>query len=109
MPKNPYTASDTSDEPRYLALAREAILSGLTQKHVISGLHRRIRRDERYLAYRKTTNRQSSYDEQLEADLRVLALAICYLEEPAHADTSSTGPAQPPDATDSGREERGSK
>jgi hypothetical protein len=71
------------NEPRYLALAREATLSGLTRDRVIAALHSRIRRDEGYLAYRKATGRYTRYDEAVQGDLRAMALAICYLEEPA--------------------------
>jgi hypothetical protein len=71
-------------EPRYLTLAREAAQSGLTREQVITALQSRIRRDENYLAYRKTAKGHTSYDDQLKADLRAMAPAICYLEEPAH-------------------------
>jgi hypothetical protein len=38
-------------------------------------------RDERYLAYRRKSGRQTSYDEQTESDLNALALAVCWLVE----------------------------
>jgi hypothetical protein len=79
------TYADHTDGPRYLALAREAALSGLTRERVITALLSRIRRDEGYLAYRKAAKRHTSYDEQVEADLRAIALAICYLDEPARS------------------------
>jgi hypothetical protein len=83
MNQTAHTQTDPTDEPRYLALAREAAFSGLTRERVITALLGRIRRDEGYLAYRKTAKKHTSYDDQVEADLRALALAICYLEEPA--------------------------
>jgi hypothetical protein len=84
MNQTAQTEAGHDDEPRYVALAREATLSGLTRERVITALQGRIRRDEGYLAYRKAAKRHTSYDEQVEADLRAMALAICYLEEPAH-------------------------
>jgi hypothetical protein len=69
------------DEPRYLTLAREAMLNGLTRDQVITALQSRIRRDEGYLSYRRATGRHTNYDDQVQGDLRAMALAICYLEE----------------------------
>jgi hypothetical protein len=71
-------------EPRYVALAREATLSGLsglTRDQVIAALKSRIRRDEGYLAYRKATGRHTSYDVQVRVDLQALALVVVWLEE----------------------------
>jgi len=82
MNQTTQTQANRTDEPRYLALAREAALSGLTRERVITALQSRIRRDEGYLAYRKAAKRHTSYDDQVEADLRAMALAICYLDEP---------------------------
>jgi hypothetical protein len=76
--------TERNDEPGYLVLAREATLAGLTRERVITALLSRIRRDEGYLAYRKAVKRHTSYDEQVEADLRAMALAICYLDKPTH-------------------------
>jgi hypothetical protein len=42
-----------------------------------------LHRDERYLAYRKASGRHTSYYDQVQADMLAMALAICYLEEPA--------------------------
>ncbi len=85
MNQTAQTQTEHNDEPRYLALAREAVFLGLTRERVITVLQSRIRRDEAYLAYRKAARRHTSYDDQVEADLRAMALAICYLEEPAHS------------------------
>jgi hypothetical protein len=84
MHQTPKTSTGQWEEPRYLALAQEGALSGLTQQRVITALHNRIWRDEGYLSYRKAAKKHTSYDDQVEADLRAIALAICYLEEPAH-------------------------
>jgi hypothetical protein len=84
MNQTAHTQAGHNDEPRYLVMAREAALSGLTRERVITALQSRIRRDEGYLAYHKAAKRHTSYDEQVEADLRAIALAICYLYEPTH-------------------------
>jgi hypothetical protein len=93
MNQTTQTQRDRNGEPRYLALAREAALAGLTREQVITALQSRIRRDAGYLAYRKAVKRHTTYDEQVEADLRAMALAICYLYEPTHpaAQSVATG------------------
>jgi hypothetical protein len=64
-----------------MALASEAILQGWTRQQVIAALISRIRRDEGYLAYRLATGRRTTYDDQVKADMRALALAACRLED----------------------------
>ncbi|HEV8194366.1 MAG TPA: hypothetical protein VGP82_23185 [Ktedonobacterales bacterium] len=64
----------------YLTLAAEALLEGWTREHVIAALLSRIKRDQGYLAYRKACHRRTRYDEQVQQDLRALALAACWLE-----------------------------
>jgi hypothetical protein len=70
----------------HVELASEALLEGWTRQHVIAALISRIRRDEGYLACRRATGRHTSYDDQVQADMRALALAACWLE-----DTSERG------------------
>jgi hypothetical protein len=80
----PAEALSALDEParqRQAELAADGLLQGLTRSQVIAALCGRICRDEHYLAYRKACHRRTSYDTQVEADLRVLALAVCWLEE----------------------------
>src|SRR5215469_6185619 len=67
--------------PPHVALASEALLEGWTRQQVIAALVSRIRRDEGYLAYRQATGRRTSYDDQVKADMRALALAACWLSE----------------------------
>ncbi|HLY29463.1 MAG TPA: hypothetical protein VKQ36_00415, partial [Ktedonobacterales bacterium] len=69
------------NEPVHMALAAEALLDGWTRSRVIGALVSRIHRDERYLAYRKASGRRTSYDEQVQADMRALALAALWLED----------------------------
>ncbi len=64
-----------------MALATEAMLEGWTRPQVIAALISRIRRDEGYLAYRRAMGRRTSYDDQVKADMRALALAACWLSE----------------------------
>jgi hypothetical protein len=66
---------------RQLELAADALLAGLTREGVIAALIGRITRDEQYLAYRRACRRRTRYDNQVEADLRALALAVCWLGE----------------------------
>lgn len=73
---------------RQIELATEALRDGLDRGAVIRALLSRMRRDEAYLRYRQGRGLHTSYDDQVAADLRALALAACYLEEEA------------PDATD---------
>src|SRR5262249_21642978 len=75
--------ADAGSEANYLDLAGEALLAGMTREHVIAQLVSRIRRDESYLAYRKASNRRTRYDDQVQQDMRALALAAVLLEEPA--------------------------
>ena len=56
-------------------------LRGGHSEQVIDTLISRIRRDRRYLAYRKACNRRTSYDDQVQQDMRALALAACWLTE----------------------------
>ena len=65
----------------YVALASAALLEEWTRQQVIAALVSRIRRDEGYLAYRRATGRRASYDEQVQADMRALALAACWRED----------------------------
>jgi|GEM_PF-3310526 hypothetical protein len=60
------------------------MLNGLTREQVIAALQSRIRRDEGNLSYRRATGRHTSYDDNVQGDLRAIALAICYLEEAPH-------------------------
>jgi hypothetical protein len=71
----------TSSTPPHVALVSEALLEGWTRQQVIAALVSRIRRDEGYLAYRRATGRHTSYDDQVRADMRALALATCWLQE----------------------------
>jgi hypothetical protein len=67
--------------PRHLALASDALVEGWTRERVIAALVDRIRRDGGYLVYRRASGRRTSYDELVAADLRVLALAACWLKD----------------------------
>jgi hypothetical protein len=57
------------------------VLEGWTHEQVIDTLISRISRDRRYLAYRKACSRRTSYDEEVQQDMRALALAGCWLAE----------------------------
>lgn len=81
--------------PLHLDLAAEALLDGWTREQVITALIVRIKRDQGYLAYRKDCNRRTSYDTQVQSDMRALALAACWLEEQALESGSSFPPDQP--------------
>jgi hypothetical protein len=70
-------------EVSFLDLAGEAVLAGMTHKLVVAQLISRIRRDERYLAYRRASGRRTRYDDQVRSDLRTRALAVCWLLEPS--------------------------
>jgi hypothetical protein len=79
--------------PTYIQFAGNALLAGMTREQAIAGLVSRIKRDQGYLAYRKACNRRTSYDDQVQQDMRALALAAVLLEEVAQeplgvADTS---------------------
>jgi hypothetical protein len=66
-------------EPRELVLAREALDLGWTVERVIQALRARIRRDEQYLAYRRSRGFYTPTDEAIAGDLRALALAAYVL------------------------------
>lgn len=83
-PRNKRASAPADTEtPIHLELAAEAALEGWTREQVLDMLVSRISRDRRYLAYRKACNRRTSYDDQVQQDMRALALAICWLEERA--------------------------
>jgi hypothetical protein len=70
------TSRDKGDaSPTYIQLAGDALLAGMTREQVIAGLISRIMRDQGYLAYRKACNRRTGYDNQVQQDMRALALA----------------------------------
>src|SRR5215475_8318243 len=80
--RNTQTSVPTNAEiPLHIELAAEAVLEGWTHEQVIDMLVSRISRDRRYLAYRKACNRRTSYDDQVQQDMRALALATCWLTE----------------------------
>jgi hypothetical protein len=70
-----------SREPHVVELAREAMSWGMDIGRVIERLRTRIKRDEQYLAYRERKGQHTPTDDAIASDLRVLALAICYLEQ----------------------------
>ncbi len=70
-----------AETPIHVELAAEAVLEGWTRSQVIDMLISRISRDRRYLAYRKACNRRTSYDDQVQQDMRALALAACWITE----------------------------
>lgn len=76
-------AQADAETPLHVDLAAEAVLEGWTREQVIDTLISRISRDRRYLAYRKACNRRTSYDDQVQQDMRALALAACWLAERA--------------------------
>jgi hypothetical protein len=65
----------------HLVLAAEALLDGWTREQVIAALIGRVKRDQGYLAYRKACNRRTSYDSQVQQDIRALSLAAVWLAE----------------------------
>lgn len=75
------SAPVAAETPVHLELAAEAVLEGWTHEQVIDTLISRISRDRRYLAYRNACNRRTSYDDEVQRDMRALALAACWLEE----------------------------
>jgi hypothetical protein len=79
-PGGPSPASGTWPEPREIVLAREALDLGWTVERVVQALRARIRRDEQYLAYRRSKGYYTPTDEAIAGDLRALALAASYLE-----------------------------
>ncbi len=70
-----------TESPLHVELATKAVLAGWTREQVIDTLISRIRRDRRYLAYRKACNRRTNYDDQVQQDMRALALAACWLAD----------------------------
>jgi hypothetical protein len=83
-----------ADYQRMLELSAEAMLEGLDRGALVWALLARIRRDEAYLHYRRGKGTRTRYDEQTEHDLRVLALAACYLEEDGLHLLAEPSPAQ---------------
>lgn len=75
------SAPADAETPIHVALAAEAVLEGWTHEQVVATLVSRISRDRRYLAYRKACNRRTSYDDEVQQDMRALALAACWLVE----------------------------
>src|SRR5690242_20363431 len=73
------------EPPVHVELAAEAVLNGWTREQVIDALIGRIKRDQGYLAYRKACNRRTSYDGQVQQDIRALALAAVLLQDEATA------------------------
>lgn len=71
--------ADGETPPTYLQLAGDALLAGLTREQAIAGLISHIRRDQGYLAHRKACNRRTSFDDQVQQDMRALALAAVLL------------------------------
>ena len=65
--------------PLPLERAADALKAGWTKEGVIKALLARMARDERYLAYRRKSGKQTVYDEQTAHDLDALALAVCWL------------------------------
>lgn len=76
-------ARTDAETPIHVELAAAAALEGWTRDQVINTLISRIKRDRRYLAYHKACNRHTSYDDQVQLDMRVLALAATLLEDAA--------------------------
>jgi hypothetical protein len=81
--------------PTYIQLAGDALLAGMTLEQAVAGLISRIKRDQGYLAYRKACNRRTSYDDQVQQDMRVLALAACWLTEHGAGVEDIAGVARP--------------
>lgn len=100
-----------AEAPVHVELAAEAVLDGWTRDQVVDTLISRISRDRRYLAYRKACNRRTSYDDEVQQDMRALALAACWLQEALERQPHDDGPfimAQDPRrATTSLRPQRG--
>src|SRR6476620_9566813 len=75
------TATSEARTIPHLDLAAEALLDGWTREQVITALIGRVKRDQGYLAYRKACNRRTSYDGQVQQDMRALSLAAVWLTE----------------------------
>lgn len=83
-PESVQTTDGATSEPRtipHLDLAAEALIDGWTREQVIAALISRVKRDQGYLAYRKACNRRTSYDSQVQQDIRALSLAAVWLAE----------------------------
>jgi len=80
---------EQANSTTYLDLAADGALAGLTRAQVVTALIERIGRDVHYLAYREACRRHTRYDDQVTADLRALALAACWLSEPAESTAPS--------------------
>ena len=90
-----------AETPLHVELAAEAVLEGWTRSQVLDTLIGRISRDRKYLAYRKACNRRTSYDDQVQQDMRALALAVCWLtESPACETLKHEADAKSPTAAD---------
>ncbi len=68
------------ETPLHIALATEAVLDGWTRVQVATARTNRIQRDQGYPADRKTRWRKTNYDDQVQQEMRVLALAALWLE-----------------------------
>jgi len=55
--------TDGEPPPTYIQLARDALLAGMTFEQSIAGLISRVERDQSNLAYRRTCNRRTRYDD----------------------------------------------
>jgi hypothetical protein len=84
-----------AETPVHVELAAEAVLERWIHDQVIDTLISRISRDRRYLAYRKACNRRTSYDDQVQHDMRALALAACWLAEQRESVACVAGVAAP--------------
>jgi hypothetical protein len=77
--------------PSLLALACAAIVEGWTRQRVTVALVSRIRCDKGCLAHRQAAGRRTRYDDQVQAGIQALALAVCWLEgAPGSATPAST-------------------
>jgi hypothetical protein len=85
MVVTPDTAMNEARTIPHLDLAAEALLDGWTREQVIAALVGRVKRDQGYLAYRKACNRRTSYDSQVQQDIRALSLAAVWLAEGARS------------------------
>src|SRR5262249_11986005 len=93
--RNTQTSAPVAAETLYhVEQATEAVLEGWSREQVIDTLISRIRRDRRYLAYRKACNRRTSYADQVQHDMRALALAAVWLD--AGGVSEQFGPGQLP-------------
>jgi hypothetical protein len=72
---------DLNASLKMLRLGQPSLASAEKPLDSSRGVVTRIRRDEAYLRYRRGNRMRTRFDEETEQDLRVLALAACYLEE----------------------------